>query len=63
METPALPPFFLPWLATLTVLYVGWRLWAFTIAPAFLRPNDPKPLPYALPCKLTWAFSLQIYIN
>ena len=27
-----------------------WRLWRFTIAPSY-RPNEPKQLPYWIPCK------------
>lgn len=32
-------------------LYMLWYIWRFNIAPA-LNPNDPKPLPYLVPCKL-----------
>ncbi|KAG8162984.1 hypothetical protein KVR01_007462 [Diaporthe batatas] len=39
---------FVPLIATIAALYVGWRLWAFTISPA-LHPDAPKPLPYKFP--------------
>jgi hypothetical protein len=32
----------------LTFLYVGWRLWRFTIFP-FLYPEEPRQLPYLIP--------------
>ncbi|KAL8941935.1 MAG: hypothetical protein Q9216_001963 [Gyalolechia sp. 2 TL-2023] len=34
--------------AVVVLLYLSWRLWAFTISP-YLHPNDPKPLPYWIP--------------
>lgn len=45
---------YMPWLlwtlvgSSLCVLV--WRLWTFTIRP-YLRPQDPKELPYWIPCK------------
>ena len=30
--------------------WLCWRLWRFTVLPAF-RPDDPKELPYLIPCK------------
>ncbi len=32
------------------VLLLSWRIWRFTILP-ILRPDDPKELPYWVPCK------------
>jgi hypothetical protein len=32
-----------------------WRLWRFTITPA-LYPDDPKELPYWIPCKSRTGF-------
>src|SRR5690349_522501 len=37
-----------PALATTAALWVGWRLWRFTISPA-LYPNAPKSPPYPVP--------------
>lgn len=44
-----------PWWVPLIVLVplallLLWRLWMFTILP-ILRPNDPKELPYWIPCE------------
>lgn len=35
----------------LPLLYMTWRLWMFTVKP-WLWPDDPKDLPYWIPCKL-----------
>lgn len=29
-----------------------WRLWRFTVRP-YLRPHDPKELPYWIPCEFS----------
>lgn len=39
------------WIVSFCFLYFCWRLWKFTVNP-FLRPNDPKELPYWVPCEL-----------
>ena len=31
-------------------LYVGWRLWKFSLKP-WLYPDNPLELPYPIPCK------------
>lgn len=41
--------YFVP-LYVLGVLYLAWRLWAFTLHPLF-HPTEPKELPYWLPGK------------
>lgn len=37
----------------LAILFAGslllWRLWRFTLMP-MLKPNEPKELPYWIPC-------------
>ena len=38
----------IPYIATTAALWVAWRVWRFTIAPA-LNPDSPKPLPYLVP--------------
>lgn len=40
----------MPVVATVSVLYLTWRLWRFSISPA-LNPGRPRPLPYLVPCK------------
>lgn len=35
----------------LLLVLLSWRLWRFTILP-LLRPNEPRELPYWIPCKL-----------
>jgi hypothetical protein len=35
--------------ACLATLWMAWRLWAFTVRPALLRPNEPRELPYCVP--------------
>ncbi|KAH8892366.1 cytochrome P450 [Thozetella sp. PMI_491] len=37
-------------LLLLTVAWLSWRIWKFTILP-ILRPNDVKYLPYWIPCE------------
>jgi hypothetical protein len=37
---------------TSACVLVLWRIWRFTILPSY-HPNDPKELPYWIPCKLT----------
>jgi hypothetical protein len=36
--------------AVILVLLVVWRLWRFTVLPAYF-PDDPKELPYWIPCE------------
>ena len=31
------------------IALIVWRIWRFTILPLF-RPNEPKELPYWIPC-------------
>ncbi|POS72084.1 hypothetical protein DHEL01_v209524 [Diaporthe helianthi] len=38
----------IPKIVTISVLYVSWRVWRFSISPA-LNPRSPKPLPYLVP--------------
>ncbi len=58
-------------LYTLTVfvstagLLLLWRLWRFTLLPA-IRPDEPKELPYWLPCRCSSEqdlLSLHILLN
>lgn len=35
-------------LSALAVAWLSWRIWAFTIKPAF-RPEEPRVLPYWIP--------------
>lgn len=37
-------------LCTISAILLLWRLWVFTVLPA-LRPDEPKELPYWIPCK------------
>ena len=39
-------------LSAISASVLIWRLWAFTVLPA-LRPNEPKEVPYWIPCKQT----------
>lgn len=39
-----------PIIATVSILYLSWRIWRFSISPA-LSPSRPKPLPNLVPCK------------
>lgn len=41
-------------------LWLGWRLWAFTLWPA-LHPEAPKPLPYLVPSKCFAVFYSLIF--
>lgn len=34
----------------LALCWGAWRLWTFTIVP-ILRPDEPKELPYLIPCE------------
>ena len=34
-------------------LLLLWRLWKFTVIP-LLKPDEPKILPYWIPCEHTW---------
>lgn len=39
---------------------VLWRIWRFTVLPSYY-PNDPKELPYWIPCRLsTLALNLKL---
>jgi hypothetical protein len=40
----------LSFIAVASVIWIAWRLWRFTILPV-LKPNEPKELPYWIPCK------------
>lgn len=42
---------FVPAFIAIASLWLGWRLWAFTLWPA-RYPEAPKPLPYLVPGKL-----------
>ena len=35
---------------TLCTLWAFWRIWTFTIVP-ILRPDEPKDIPYWVPCE------------
>ena len=37
-------------LALVSCVLFTWRVWSFTVRP-WLHPNDPKELPYWVPCK------------
>ena len=47
----------LTWVATrLTISYASWYSWTFKLA-IFLRPSEPKPLPYWIPCKFDLVYT------
>lgn len=37
-------------LMALTVVWAVWRCWRFTVYP-MLHPDEPKELPYLIPCR------------
>ena len=50
-------PFALQAIILLTGSLLLWRLWKFTILPLF-EPNQPKRLPYWIPCEISSPFTL-----
>lgn len=42
-------------LVILSLAWLLWRLWSFTVLPYF-RPDEPKNLPYWIPCKVIATF-------
>lgn len=40
----------------LTFLYIGWRLWRFTVFP-ILHPDEPRQLPYLIPYIGAYSFA------
>lgn len=49
LATLLMSKLFIP-LYVVAVLYLLWRVWAFTLHPLF-HPTEPKELPYWIPSK------------
>ena len=44
----------------LGILWAFWRIWSFTILP-LLHPDEPKEIPYLIPCRLSNGLFDQLY--
>lgn len=49
-------PISLRTVGALALLWLVWRLWAFTLQP-YLFPKRPRPLPYLIPCMSLFDFA------
>ena len=54
-DTGHIPPFVIVGVI-LVLLLSAWRLWHFTVLP-FLHPQEPRMIPYWIPCKIFWRSS------